>query len=769
MGNFAKTLAYLKRNGIKYTYYAAKERLLDSKGVPYDFKNISKEEAARECAESQSGTLKISVIVPVYETRDVFLKRMIESVIAQTYPNWELILADASVSDGPRTVISGFSDDRIKYIHLSENKGISSNSNEALKHATGEYIALLDHDDLLTPDALFEVTHAIHNRHENGINTAFLYSDEDKCNSDESLFYEPNIKPEFNLDYLFSNNYICHLSVFEAGLIKEAGFRSEYDGAQDHDIILRTAGKLALEGRTDRICHIPKVLYHWRCHDESTAANPASKEYAYEAGRRAVADFTGVSVSHTLHKGFYHADYGNELFLKRPDIAAIGGFNTRGNKITGGVYDSPQNVFCKNMNKYFSGKLHRAHCTMDVYALDILSLIPSPRVRDIYEESLYNCIKELSESKVKDKGIHDGIVQKWSFNFAEKALNRGLRLLFDPEFNRTFSYGYLSLGEKLPVSVIIPNYNGKEYLKPCIESILASERKPDEIIVVDNASTDNSLDTISEYTDFVKIIRHDDNLGFTGAVNHGIVASRNPYIYLLNNDTRVEPDTIENLVKAMDSDEKLFSLGSLMLSMDNPDIIDNAGDYYNLLGYARARGNGKSRFNYKVDNLQSTFSACAGAAMYRARIFNEIGLFDDRHFAYLEDVDIGYRARIYGYENAVLAGSLVYHKGSAVSGSKHNAFKVSHSSRNSVYVAYKNMPFLQYLCNLPFLIAGRLFKTVFFLLKGLGGVYIKGTFRGIFGSLGPEGMRHHVKFKFKHFGNYFKIQIRMIISTFLGK
>ena len=769
MGNFAKTLAYLKRNGIKYTYYAAKERLLDSKGVPYDFKNISEEEAARQTQESQNCSLKISVVVPIYETRDVFLKRMIGSVTAQTYPCWELILADASVSDGPQEIIREFGDERIKYIRLNENKGISANSNAALKHVTGEYVALLDHDDLLTPDALYEVVATILKRRESGINTAFLYSDEDKCNSDENQFYEPNIKPEFNLDYLLSNNYVCHLSVFEADLIKKTAFRSEYDGAQDHDIILRTAGKLALEGRSESICHIPKVLYHWRCHDESTAANPASKEYAYEAGRRAVADFTGVSVSHTLHKGFYHADYGNELFVKRHDIAAIGGFNTRGNKIAGGVYVSPEKEFCKNMNKYFSGELHRAHCTMDVYALDILSLIPSPDARDIYEESLYNCVKELFDNKVKDKGIREGIVQKWSFNFADKALNRGMRLLFDPRFSKISSYGYHVSGDRLPVSVVIPNFNGKDYLRPCIESILASPNKPDEIIIVDNASTDGSLDTISEFAPGLKIIRHDENLGFTGAVNHGITASRNPYIYLLNNDTKVEPDAIENLVKTMDSDEKLFSLGSLMLSMDKPDVVDNAGDYYNLLGYARARGNGKSRFNYAVDNPRDTFSACAGAAMYRARVFNEIGLFDDRHFAYLEDVDIGYRARIYGYKNAVLGSSVVYHKGSAVSGSKHNAFKVSHSSRKSVLVAYKNMPFLQYICNLPFLIAGRIVKAVFFTLKGLGGVYIKGTFRGIRDSLTLEGLRHHVKFKFKHFFNYFKIQIRMIISTFIGR
>lgn len=777
MGNIAKARAYLKRNGIVNTYYAAKERLSKQEDVPYDFQKLSKEHRSSQIKACDKSTVKFSIVVPVYETKEEYLRAMIDSVLDQTYKNFELILADASVSDGPSNVCASYEDERIVYKRLAENKGISDNSNEALKLVTGEYTALLDHDDLLTEDALFEVAAAILKARANGVNPLFIYSDEDKCDSEAKRFYEPNIKPEFNLDYLLSNNYVCHLSVFESNLIKETGFRKDYDGAQDHDIILRTAGKLSIEGRDGEIIHIAKVLYHWRCHEESTAANPESKDYAYEAGRRAVEDFAGVSVSHTLHKGFYRADYGNELFIKRRDVAAVGGFVYDKNKITGGPYESRDKVFCKNMNKFYSGYLHRAHCTMDMYALDIRALTPHPSLSFVYGNLLFNCERKISEIKsrkistMEQEKLIEECVKKYSFEFAEVAREKNMRLLFDPKHVKWADYGYETKEDRLPVSVIVPNFNGAEFIKPCLESILSSNMLPNEIIVADNGSTDESAEILSEYKDdsTVKVIYHEKNLGFTGAVNHGIMCSCSPYVYLLNNDTVIEPDTIENLVKAFEGRKKLFSAGSLMVSMDNKDIIDNAGDYYNLFGYARAYLSGKSRLNYPVDKIRNTFSACAGAAMYRKDVLGRIGLFDDRHFAYLEDVDIGYRARIFGYKNVNVASSVVYHKGSASSGSKHNVFKVSNSSRNAVYVAMKNQPALQYIFNLPFLFAGVLIKTVFFARKGLAKEYVKGTFNGVKNSLSKEGFSNHVPFKFKNMVNYLKIQLAIIGSTLFFK
>lgn len=795
MSKISKTVAYFKRNGLTNTYYALKERLLESKGVPYNYEKISEEEYLRQKKESEEKKRLISVLVPVYETPERYLRELIDSLIGQSYPTWELVLADASSSNNPFNIISEYKDERIRYVKLSSNDGISENTNAGLFNVTGEYVALLDHDDFLTNDALYEINHCIEESVQKGTKPGLIYSDEDKCNSDGTVFYEPNIKPEFNLDYLLSNNYICHLSVFETSLLKELGFRKEYDGAQDHDVILRAAGRILETVGNAGIVHVSRVLYHWRCHDLSTASNPESKNYAYEAGLRAVSDFSKASAHHTLHKGFYHVDYGKCIFEKRPDIAAVGNFITAKGKITGGIYNSDGTVLYKNMNKHFSGPMHRAHCTMDVDCLDIRNLRPNPRVIDLYSEALYGYQKDYIKSK-QDKNfnkLNEQAVIKWSLYFANKVKERGMVLLFDPEYgyetqkslnNETQDMKQPSLSEGMerieqytvPVSVVIPNYNGLHFLKPCIESILSSSVLPREIIIVDNASTDGSREYLAgegfkdysncENSCYIKTVLHSDNHGFTGAVNHGIKVSTQDYVFLLNNDTTIDADCIKNLYEAISSDKHIFSAGALMLSMDKPDIIDNAGDSYNLLGYARATKSGKSGINYPVDKYKNVFTSCAGAAMYSREILDKIGLFDDRHFAYFEDVDLGYRARIFGFKSINVGSSIVYHKGSAVSGSKHNAFKVNLSSQNAVLVVMKNQPLFQLLINLPFLLLGFLVKQGFFILKGLGGVYFKGTLRGLGMSLSRDGYKHHVKFSVKNIVNYIKIELWMIRAFF---
>ncbi len=769
MGNVQKTLRYLKRNGISSTYYAAKERLLETKGVPYDYALPSESELSKQRKESEGASLLISIVVPVYETPERFLRELIDSCIAQTYPCWELILADASLSDGPRNVIDTFTDERIVYRCLSENGGISANTNAAVSFAKGDYAALLDHDDLLTPDAMYEVACVIERSRKNGVNPAFVYSDEDKCDGEAKHYYEPNIKPEYNFDYLLSNNYICHLSVIERSLLLSYPFRKEYDGAQDHDLILRITGDLFKKGERERILHIPKVLYHWRCHEASTASNTDSKNYAYESGLKCVADYTKVEIEHSMHKGFYVPLYGKDLFILRPEIGAVGGLMTRGNKITGGLYDESGECTYKNMNKHFSGYLHRLHCRQEAYALDIRNLTPNPTLSDLYAESLYGLQLDLELIKSDKNTDREGVIRKWNLHFANEARKRGFILVYDPSYRRGMGYNALKESDRLPVSVVIPNYNGKDYLKPCIDSVMASDPAPREIIVVDNGSADGSTELLKSVYPEVILIEHKDNLGFTGAVNHGITRASQPYVFLLNNDTTIEPDCIEKLVKAMDSDHKVFSAGALMLSMDHPELVDNAGDSYNLLGYPRSFATGKSGINYFGDNSAKVFTACAGAAMYRKDLLKEIGLFDDRHFAYFEDADIGYRARIYGYSNVNVRNAVVYHKGSAVSGSRHNRFKVNLSSQNGILLFMKNMPLLQLLINLPFLLLGILIKAAFFTLKGFGGTYIKGVFRGIGMSFGRAGRAHHVRFRFRNICNYLKIELWMIKSTFTGR
>lgn len=222
----------------------------------------------------------ISIVIPLYCTPLPYLKELLESVRRQSYENWQLCMADGSPDDKVKEFIEKHygREKRIVYRKLEENGGISVNTNEAVALAAGEYLMLCDHDDTLEPDALYEIVKAI-----NDTGADVLYTDEDKVSMDGRHYFDPNFKPDFNLFRLRENNYICHIFVVKKSLTDETGLlRSEFDGAQDFDFILRCCEK------AQKITHIPKVLYHWRCHMDSTAADPSSKAYAYEAGRKAV-------------------------------------------------------------------------------------------------------------------------------------------------------------------------------------------------------------------------------------------------------------------------------------------------------------------------------------------------------------------------------------------------------------------------------------------------------------------------------------------------
>ena len=253
----------------------------------------------------------ISIIVPTYKTPEKFLKEMIDSVRNQSYENWELCIGDGSVTeDTVKNVVESYQkkDKRIKMLCLSENLGIAGNTNAALSIATGDYIALLDHDDILAPDALYEVVKWMNEHYKD--ETDVIYTDEDKVSFDLKDYFEPHFKSDYNLDLIRSNNYICHLFVAGKSIVDQVGgFRKEYDGSQDYDFILRCIEQ------SKHVEHVPKVLYHWRCHPGSTAANQESKMYCYEAGKRAIEDHLkrrgedGCQVVMTEHLGFYHVIY----------------------------------------------------------------------------------------------------------------------------------------------------------------------------------------------------------------------------------------------------------------------------------------------------------------------------------------------------------------------------------------------------------------------------------------------------------------------------
>ena len=307
----------------------------------------------------------------------------------------------------------------------------------------------------------------------------------------------------------------------------------------------------------------------------------------------------------------------------------------------------------------------------------------------------------------------------------------------------------------MEVSVVIPNFNGIAFLDSVLASLEGQTLSNFEVILVDNGSTDGSCSFVTANYPWVHLIELSENFGFCGAVNAGIRAAKAPYVLLLNNDTEVKEDFVEEMLAAIRRHKNAFSCGARMVQYHDRDRLDDVGNYYCALGWSFARGRGKDIHAYETED--KIFSACAGAAIYRKKIIEKIGYFDEEHFAYLEDTDIGYRARIYGYENWYAPKAIVYHVGSGTSGSRYNQFKTRYSSRNNIYLIYKNMPLLQIILNLPFLAVGFLIKFLFFAVKGMGKEYAAGIKNGF--SISMKNQK--VPFRIKHLPNYCKIQLEL--------
>lgn len=273
-------------------------------------------------------------------------------------------------------------------------------------------------------------------------------------------------------------------------------------------------------------------------------------------------------------------------------------------------------------------------------------------------------------------------------------------------------------------TVVVPNYNGKEYLHKCLKALEGQKNADFDVIIVDNGSEDGSHKVKGKYKLKLEVVRFEENRGFSAAVNEGIKRANTPFVILLNNDAYATPNFVKNLVERMDWDEGLFSAQGLMLQENRKDLVDSAGDLFCGFGWAFSRGKDKSLGPYVVP--KDVFSACAGAAIYRKSVFDEIGLFDENFFAYLEDVDIGYRARLMGYRNAVVPEAMVFHVGSGSSGNRHNGFKVTLAARNSFLVMHKNFCFWQWILNGPAIGFGMLVKLIYFSKKKLGKEYREG-------------------------------------------
>lgn len=316
--------SYIKAYGIRKTVGLLYEKVTHKDQKDYE-RWIERHKITEIIREAQKETVFnkqpcFSIVVPLYKTQEKYLKELLESIKGQTYSNWELCLSDGSGLDSPlKEVLKEleYSDSRIKVISSKEPLKIAENTNAAIEIATGDYIVFADHDDILSIDALYECAKCINENPK----VDMIYSDEDKVSMDGQTYFEPHFKPDLNMDLLCSVNYFCHLVVVKRQLLEQAGkLNGEYNGAQDYDFVLRCVEN------TDAVYHIPKILYHWRAHMDSTAENPESKRYAFEAGRRAIQKhyerigLKDAYVEETAYPGTYRTRY---KYADKPKVSII--------------------------------------------------------------------------------------------------------------------------------------------------------------------------------------------------------------------------------------------------------------------------------------------------------------------------------------------------------------------------------------------------------------------------------------------------------------
>lgn len=442
MANLKKTAYYLRRNGLKNTLEAVRERLDSGEQPDYHYEPVTDRElsAQREEAGRKAFAASFSIVVPTYRTPEKYLLEMIDSVRGQSYENWELIIADATEGQEVREAVEKACgrDDRVSYLRLGHNGGISENTNAGILRAKNEYIGLLDHDDMLEKNALFEMAARIEEAGKAGVELKLLYSDEDKCDGGGSRYYEPNLKEDFNLEMLLNNNYICHFMVMESKMMRELLMRGEYDGAQDFDLVLRAAGALA--GKEECIAHVPQILYHWRCHTSSTAENPQSKRYAYEAGKRAVQDFLNgrgwsATVTDAAYRGFYSVRYADSPLKIRRDLGAVGGRLIRGGKVVGGRLSADGKVYYEGLRANYSGYMHRASLAQEAEALDIRNIEVAECCRECFGRLVGAPYATLKGTDIFDVSVlpAEADITALSVRVGRELRKQGYRLLYLPE------------------------------------------------------------------------------------------------------------------------------------------------------------------------------------------------------------------------------------------------------------------------------------------------------------------------------------------------
>ena len=522
--NIKKFFSSIKKNGFKGTLKLIKAKVSGGAKVidlneAYQqwikFNEPTKEEIEEQRKVKFKLNPKISILVPMYNTPYNFFDELVDCLINQTYTNWELCLADGSPEQNKELEKIYLKDKRIKYKFLGENKGIAGNTNECIKMATGDFIALFDHDDLLPVFSLYEVVKCINENPE----VEFIYTDEDKITTLDKPRFNPHFKPDFSLDFLRANNYICHFSVFKKELMdKLEGERSKYDGAQDFDIILRVAEN------TKNIIHIPKVLYHWRVHPNSTAqAEVQSKPYAFEAGIPAIQDhLERVGLKGTVEHG-----------------ASLGTYRI-----------------------------------------------------------------------------------KYAFEGTPK------------------------------VSIIIPNKDGIDYLKRCIDSVLEKTTyKNYEIVIVENNS--ENKETFDYYKELeknekIKVINYPEKgFNYSKIINFGVKNSDGEYIVQLNNDTELEtPDWLEDML-GFASREDVGAVGVKLFYPDN--TIQHAGIVFGVDRVATHLFRGLPRhipgYFARESSIQDFSAVTAACMMSKRAVYEEVGYMAEDMPVAFNDLDFCLKIR----------------------------------------------------------------------------------------------------------------------------
>ena len=585
---------------------------------------------------------RFSIVTPLYNTPEAFLREMIESVLAQTYEDWELCLADGSdeahayvervvreyterdagtrkglaIARGEDTAAygpGGQAGSRIVYRRLAENRGISGNTNECLALATGNYIGLLDHDDVLHPEALYLYAKEILEH-----DADYLYSDETTFSGSVNHMLTMHFKPDYAIDNLRANNYICHFSVFKKELLEgEELFRPQFDGSQDHDMILR------LTDRAQRIAHVPRILYYWRAHEGSTAAGIEAKTYAIDAAKGAVAD-------HLKRHGFEHFR-----------ITSTRAFETIF-KISYEIKGNPK----------------------------VSIVIPS---RD-HATDLKRCVDSVLEKSTWDNYevviVENGSTEEETFAYYETLKDAAnVRVVHHLSDERT---PHPSVAAPLPPS-------------PQGEGSYTCEKKSPPLEGRVSAKPTGEVSG--------------EGFNFSDLVNFGVAQTDGNYILLLNNDTEViSANWIEELLMYAQRDD-VGAVGAKLLFPDR--TIQHAGV---VLGLGAHRTAGHSHYGESKENLgymgrlcyTQNVSAVTGACLMVARKkFDEVNGLDSYFAVSLNDVDFCLRLRTKGYLNVFTPFSQLYHYESKSRGADTDGERAARYERESAHFRERWALFLE--------------------------------------------------------------------------